>query len=86
MVIIATKKAIPQKFYLIEEGKKLEGVKMRPSDVPNFDVAIYSEHHKAWQNARYGDYVNVTKLEDIYPVTKDKFYDLYDVVGEVIVR
>ncbi len=42
---------------------------------------VWNEKHFSWIGFEHGDYLNVTNVDDIYPIAKDVFEATYDVVN-----
>jgi hypothetical protein len=57
-----------------------EGVIIHTSDEGRHTV--WNALHKSWIGVRDGDYLNITKVDDIYPIDKATFEATYDIIGK----
>ena len=46
-----------------------------------FPFQIWNHMSKQWIQFQAGDFLNITNLQDVYPIPKAVFYETYYVVG-----
>lgn len=72
------KKRIEIKLVEFVKGESNPYVSFRPDG----SAFVWSNHNHSEQNLEPGDFINITDLKDVYPVSKIKVAELYDKVDE----
>ena len=43
---------------------------------------VFNNLHKSYIGVEIGDFLNITNLDDVYPINREVFFNTYDVVEE----
>lgn len=77
----AVKKPIAIDVTVFEASRVPEGVKVKYDNSPeSLGWHVFNELHGSWIGVKEGDFLNVTSLQDVYPIDASYFSMNYDVV------
>jgi len=78
----AIKKPIPIEVILLEDllKQKREDIEIKRGGP--IDYQIYNRKHQSWIGCELHDYINVTDINDTYPIAKDVFEATYQIIHE----